>query len=156
MDEMKDTLCVYCKNACNGGCSWSENLTPVNGWTAEKNEHGYMVLMCPKFVEETKENKTKNFDKDGMALLYEAIGRQMRDDYIHGISQYDPSKHKAEKDKYVHKTEAEKRWQNRRIIEKWILGPGRALLELTDPEMIITHLRKMARMYENSLYKNGV
>ena len=31
-----DTLCWGCLNACDNGCSWSESLTPVEGWAAER------------------------------------------------------------------------------------------------------------------------
>lgn len=51
-----DTLCWKCKNAC-GGCSWSKNLTPVEGWKAERvynnvysqDTVSYRVRECPEF-----------------------------------------------------------------------------------------------------------
>lgn len=50
-------LCWKCKNAC-GGCSWSKQLEPVDGWTAEptiiKDSMGdflsYEIKKCPEFI----------------------------------------------------------------------------------------------------------
>ena len=50
-------LCWRCKNAC-GGCSWSRELKPVDGWTAEptivKDSNGdfpsYKIKKCPEFI----------------------------------------------------------------------------------------------------------
>lgn len=51
------TLCWKCKKA-TGFCSWSDNFTPVDGWTAIptliKNAHSnymksYKVIECPEF-----------------------------------------------------------------------------------------------------------
>lgn len=49
-------LCWTCKNAC-GGCSWSQDGTPVEGWTAEKSflpSNGkyadtYKIIKCPLY-----------------------------------------------------------------------------------------------------------
>lgn len=55
----KDTLCWSCKNAC-GGCSWSRDFTPVEGWNATPtkiNSHrlgqidSYIIHDCPEFEE---------------------------------------------------------------------------------------------------------
>lgn len=60
-----DTLCWHCQNAC-GGCSWSKNLTPVEGWKAEKIKlkvdkgnynDSYIVNECPKFKPDAKRKK---------------------------------------------------------------------------------------------------
>ena len=57
-----DTICWNCKNA-TGGCSWSEDFTPVEGWKAKPTTlkvrsgkyinyvKSYVVRKCPKFVE---------------------------------------------------------------------------------------------------------
>ena len=56
------TICWNCKNAC-GGCSWSREFKPVEGWTAtprtlyqrksKDNEMteviAFSVAECPKF-----------------------------------------------------------------------------------------------------------
>ena len=57
-----ETLCWTCQNAC-GGCSWSRNLEPVEGWEAkptrlniyisEGNEGmdcSYHVINCPQYI----------------------------------------------------------------------------------------------------------
>lgn len=58
--KRSDTICWTCQNAC-GGCSWSRNYVPVEGWIAEKtirrytDDHGfrlvesYNVLYCPSY-----------------------------------------------------------------------------------------------------------
>lgn len=51
--------CWSCANAC-GGCSWSENLTPVEGWDAipiiVKDDEGdirtYTIHSCPQYKAE--------------------------------------------------------------------------------------------------------
>jgi hypothetical protein len=54
-----DTLCWSCKYA-TGGCSWTLDFTPVEGWTATKttlasdNNESYKVQECPHY----------QFDKD--------------------------------------------------------------------------------------------
>ena len=45
----KTTLCWTCGNAVGGGCSWSENLTPVRGWEAVREMESYTVLRCPEY-----------------------------------------------------------------------------------------------------------
>lgn len=50
-------LCWRCSNAC-GGCSWSQNFIPVEGWDAEpviiKDSEGdinsYKIKKCPQFI----------------------------------------------------------------------------------------------------------
>lgn len=58
-----ETICWTCQNA-TGGCSWSRNLTPVDGWKAEikkiKNTNklgttyadSYKVISCPEYIED--------------------------------------------------------------------------------------------------------
>ena len=57
----RETLCWDCQKA-TGGCSWSRNLTPVEGWEAKQikvkgnfytNEvlDSYVVTNCPEFKE---------------------------------------------------------------------------------------------------------
>ena len=59
--ENKSTLCWECKHATNkyGKCSWSKELKPVEGWTAEGyittetcynvSTEWYKVIECPLF-----------------------------------------------------------------------------------------------------------
>ena len=60
-DSGKGQPCWICQNSC-GGCSWSKELKPVEGWRARsvtvKNKEGdsyrtYRILSCPKFIQET-------------------------------------------------------------------------------------------------------
>ena len=50
--EPSSTICWCCSRA-TGGCSWSDNLMPVKGWTAKpviKNTtNSYIVMNCPLF-----------------------------------------------------------------------------------------------------------
>ena len=49
--------CWTCKNAC-GGCSWSREFIPVDGWTAEEThiksnvgyEESYKIIKCPEYI----------------------------------------------------------------------------------------------------------
>lgn len=50
------TRCWTCRKAC-GGCSWSRDGTPIEGWTAEKNvipcngefAETYHIIKCPLY-----------------------------------------------------------------------------------------------------------
>lgn len=54
-------LCERCRKV-YGECSWTEidaitgkvKFVPVPGWTAKKNENGYLVLKCPEFVQDER------------------------------------------------------------------------------------------------------
>ena len=58
---MIETLCWTCQNAF-GGCNWSKNLEPVEGWTvketvrteARKPIPGVLVLSCPKYIQDRR------------------------------------------------------------------------------------------------------
>lgn len=64
--QSKPTLCWKCAHAC-GGCSWSDSLTPVEGWIAKPStikvirggEHRvieadtFLIIKCPEFVDDT-------------------------------------------------------------------------------------------------------
>ena len=49
----KVTLCWVCQN-CFGGCSWSSEYIPVEGWKAKTTTTttSYLVLSCPEFLPE--------------------------------------------------------------------------------------------------------
>lgn len=117
--EIRDTLCLHCTNACNRGCSWSDDFTPVDGWEAEYNEklESYYVISCPKFSEETEENKNRNLDTEGCLLLVERVLEVARDDYMKS-------------------TEA-----MQKQIQRFIRGRGaRRLTQIEDPEGVIQRL----------------
>lgn len=56
---MCETLCWECRNAA-GGCSWADDLKPVDGWDAEKTIvqgdgaggtfDSFCVKSCPEYV----------------------------------------------------------------------------------------------------------
>ena len=53
-EKKKGQLCWYCKNS-GGGCSWSNGLIPIEGWTAKKTKTeggSYRISKCPQFIEE--------------------------------------------------------------------------------------------------------
>ena len=57
----KKQPCWTCKN-CYGGCNWSRDFEPVEGWIAEKtfiesNEEyadSYKILYCPEYMEDKR------------------------------------------------------------------------------------------------------
>lgn len=127
--EICDTLCLHCTNACNRGCSWSDDQTPVDGWEAEYHIlcggiESYKVLACPQFVQETEENKNRNLDTDGCLKLVERVLEVARDDYIKG----------------------EEKGQH--MIRKFIRGRGaRRLTMIDDPEAVIRRLDRDTAIY---------
>ena len=50
------TRCWTCRNAC-GGCSWSREFKPVDGWNADKTTYldcgeivnSYFIKSCPEY-----------------------------------------------------------------------------------------------------------
>lgn len=58
---MKETLCWECANSC-GGCSWSQEFKPVEGWEAEPTivedtqceYESFNVKSCPQFKPDRK------------------------------------------------------------------------------------------------------
>lgn len=68
----KQTLCWRCANAC-GGCSWSADFVPVDGWNAistvihadhgrgfEEDVPSFIVTACPQFKDDSEQFKIKN------------------------------------------------------------------------------------------------
>lgn len=167
-EDPKDTLCIYCRLAVHGDCSWRRDFVPVEGWTVVENPRGgCQVQECPLF--EVGRGLPREIDGDGMLTLLEACAIQMRDDYIHGRDYHnkdeennDRSEYNAlvrESKKYSHfssakrKIDAEIRAINRKRIEEWILGDGGRLLQIPDPDALIGYLRQQARLQENKNMK---
>jgi len=136
IDE-KDTLCIYCRKACNSGCTWSAIAQPVYGWIAVPTTIGWMVTECPEFVEDDNHRgRPKSFDYDGVMKMLEAMVKQMREDYIWGRGQF------------------KKRADNRLIIERFLTSDyGRKLLQLTDPEEVIRQLRALAKRHDTEMMR---
>lgn len=45
----KQSICWDCKNSTGGGCSWSKELKPVEGWDAKTDGDSYLVIKCQLF-----------------------------------------------------------------------------------------------------------
>ena len=77
-----NTLCWDCENYI-GGCSWTKDFKPVEGWKAEEvtnsnNTDTYLVRECPQF----KPGKANtNIESDGFIRLTYAIIKQMVKEY---------------------------------------------------------------------------
>lgn len=86
-DKHSLSICWRCKNAC-GGCSWSRNGEPIDGWTADcrpikmepdRLADSYEVFACPQFEYEDA-HEFRNLDPDGIkALALGVLTRAMRD-----------------------------------------------------------------------------
>lgn len=72
--KSNDSKCWDCKNFA-GGCSWSKEGKPVEGWTAEfsnKSTKSYRVIDCPLFE---PDDDLGDLDEDGMNRLFIATGK---------------------------------------------------------------------------------
>lgn len=53
----RHALCWDCANAC-GGCNWSNELKPVDGWEIEYGgvgrRQGAYVVSCPEFIRDAR------------------------------------------------------------------------------------------------------
>ena len=162
-EDPKDTLCIYCRLAVHGNCSWRKDFAPVDGWTVVENPRGGChVQECPLF--EVGRGLPRQIDSDGMLALLEACALQMRDDYINGRDYHgkeeDEHNKKSEYNVLVRKSkrmsfspekikiDAEIRAINRKRIEAWIKGDGERILMIQDPDALIKYLRKQARLHE--------
>jgi hypothetical protein len=149
-EEYKRSLCFDCSKACVRGCSWADDYTPVDGWTAEKTRLGYLVLKCPEFTPDGEDRgRPKSFDNEGVTNLLEAVMTQTRNDYITGNGLYSmqtSSKKYAKKRYWVSDNP---KAANRRVIEKFLRSRyAKMMFFVEDPEKIITMLRRRASVYE--------
>ena len=142
--ELSDTICVDCGNACNGGCSWSASLTPVDGWEAVETPRGYKVVACPLFhsdvyvgedgKQHTDRSYREHMDNDGMIEMWSAVLRQMRRDYILGIG---PVEQKPGM------TRGEVRAKNRKVIENDVKRPEFCgLYHIENADDVVRQLRR--------------
>lgn len=89
----KPTLCWRCANAC-GGCSWSADFTPVDGWDAVSTKiwasggtiDSYRVKKCPKFDEDIR--KYKAVDAGTVALSVIKVKRPPRKNPIRNTARW--------------------------------------------------------------------
>jgi hypothetical protein len=87
--EACKTKCIDCGNAC-GGCSWSRDFTPVDGWFAapqlvknhdrQKNLPTFLVMACPEFIPDKRVNP-EGIPADSIHALAAAVVEQAIDDY---------------------------------------------------------------------------
>ena len=81
MAKWREQPCWTCQNAC-GGCSWSNFLEPVKGWTAERTTkntvsgRGYKITYCPEYIPDEPQNVKKFhrltiYDKQRVRQMYE-------------------------------------------------------------------------------------
>ena len=139
----EETLCWGCAKACGGGCSWSKDFVPVKGWDAKETRKGYLVTSCPQFEADTGRGRSADsLDTEGCIELMKAAGTAMYHDYLNGVGPYPRD--------YAHpETLKDTIRKNRTVIEKFITSrSGRAMLMLTDPEAVISALRKRARRFD--------
>ncbi len=47
------TLCWDCENSVKKGCKWAKKFKPIDGWTAEETNKGYLVRDCPEFIRDS-------------------------------------------------------------------------------------------------------
>ena len=107
-----ETLCFRCGNSC-GGCSWSKDFVPVEGWKAEPTlmyvdytpsgqpkvlheVESFFVTECPKFVSD-EEKPLKEINEDGFKPFLFAILNRLVRDYAAACIKYnrDPHSEKA-------------------------------------------------------------
>ena len=80
----RETKCITCGNAC-GGCSWSQDFTPVEGWIAEPtvNREGvesFHVIDCPEYCKDRPLNPN-DVQENCLHALAAAVVEQAIKDY---------------------------------------------------------------------------
>jgi hypothetical protein len=147
-----EQLCTYCGRAC-GGCTWSDGLEPVSGWEAEESKIGWHVTACPKY---RSDSRIRVLDTSGVILLVEAIGRQLKEDYVRGRFPYEmrrtaPNRPMSLDDVEIYRAE-ESRERARRQIERWLTrGEGKTIFQVSDPASVIRELRKAAAEHDRKM-----
>ena len=83
----EDQLCAKCWNAC-GGCRWSDELMPVEGWNAEptkvyidkrKPVDSFHVIACPLYIPDRKKNVDHLTNDAAYRLMYAILFSLVRD-----------------------------------------------------------------------------
>lgn len=80
------SLCWNCGKYA-GGCSWSDHLEPVKGWTAESTQEGktWHVKACPEYKRGSKVQCTNT---DAAERLVIAAAKAHVDDYAFAIQDF--------------------------------------------------------------------
>lgn len=80
-------LCATCGRAC-GGCRWSDELLPVDGWNAEPSKiyinkrkpiDSFHVIECPEYVPDRKRNVDHLTNDAAYRLMYAILFAMVRD-----------------------------------------------------------------------------
>lgn len=80
-------LCEECRNAC-GGCRWSDELLPVDGWSAEPSKiyidkhkpvDSFHVIECPMYIPDRKKNVDHLTNDAAYRLMYAILFAMVRD-----------------------------------------------------------------------------
>lgn len=84
-----ETKCITCGNAC-GGCSWSRDFTPVEGWFAalqpvknhekQRTLESYLVMDCPEYTPDRR-IRPEDISNDSVHALAAAVVEQAIADY---------------------------------------------------------------------------
>ena len=122
--DKERTICWECEKTC-GGCSWSREFKPVDGWEAVETtdctgDKSFLVRKCPEFVRENREKRrdAQAMDTDGCMALIEKMLDVARDDYICGD---EDTQHQ---------------------IERFIRGKGASKIHMiSEPDQVIRKLR---------------
>ena len=135
INEKKNTICWHCANAC-GGCSWSDELIPVNGWNAVETRincigQGFIVMGCPEYIEEAPGHRKRpdEFDPDGCERLIQRMTAAAADDYI-------------------------KISEMRSDVTRWFRSKMFANLSGANPEAIISKLKILAREHDKKIERS--
>lgn len=80
------SLCELCRNAC-GKCSWSADLIPVDGWTAEETVlselynplRSYHVSACPLFQADGERHTETILTESLRPLIFKIVERAIHD-----------------------------------------------------------------------------
>ena len=80
-------LCATCGRAC-GGCRWSDELLPVDGWNAEQTQifidkrkpvDSFHVIECPMYIPDRKKNVDHLTNDAAYRLMYAILFAMVRD-----------------------------------------------------------------------------
>ena len=80
-------LCATCGRAC-GGCRWSDELLPVEGWNAEPSKiyidkrkpvDSFHVIECPQYIPDRKKNVDHLTNDAAYRLMYAILFAMVRD-----------------------------------------------------------------------------
>ena len=127
--DKERTICWDCQKTC-GGCSWSREFKPVEGWEAVETtdyagDKSFLVRKCPEFVREiSRKRDADKLDTDGCLALIEKMLQTAKNDYIEGT------------DEMQHQ------------IERFLKGKGASKIHMiTDPDNVIKKLKLASNDY---------